>query len=440
MVILYLFITFVFAWILVVYLFDRDWYSPAVLITSGYTLSIAIAFISDFFVPFNYSWVTYVILVVGMVMYILPAYIFKLSTGGKIYEESKFFYPIEISKKILWLHAFLSLSVVLLTVEIYSQFLSAVGEDTSLLSAIAGMRRFGIEHPEGLDFPLITVVNQLRKIFLTTGYLILVIFVRNCVLKRRFNQDNLLLFNCLCCISLIMTGGGRGNIVEYLLAGVVIYFVYRQIFFGTGKLNFTIKSITILLCTFIIGCVFFYLSLWITGRGNNEFNIMNMVHHTSFYLGGSIPLLDNFLETYNINNEINFGKETFYAAIQQIRKLGLLDIPPYSINLEFRPGVYDGNVYTAFRSYISDFGYIGILIAPIVFAFLSSWLYYKAIHSGQKQNISVCMAMYAIMVYPIFTDFIRGFFLMSFFSIDLIIQITILMLSKKLLMISSRTN
>lgn len=438
MITFYLFVTFIFLWLIGVSLFDRDWCCPAMLIISGYTLSVMVACVSDIYVPFEYHWMTYGVLVIGLLMYMLPAYIIKIESKTLLKGNNGLYERIEMSRSILWIHAILCLVVLFLTIEIYSSVLTKVGESTTFLATIAEMRKFGINNPEGLDLPQLSVINQIKKIFFATGYMFLVIFIRNCVIKPNLKNDKLLLFNCLCCFFLIMTGGGRGSLVAYLLSGVVIYFIYSQIFYGTGKIFFTVKNTFFLFASFVISSTVFYCGLWLTGRENGDFNILELIHHVSFYLGGSIPLFDNFLETYNIDSDVNFGKETFYAVIQQFRKIGLIDVPPYSIHLEFRPNVYDGNVYTAFRSYINDFGYIGILIFPIICSIVSSCLYYSAIRNARKEPISVLMTVYAIMVYPIFADFIRGFFLMSFFSFDLLIQVSTLLLFKLIIKKSTK--
>lgn len=112
------------------------------------------------------------------------------------------------------------------------------------------------------------------------------------------------------------------------------------------------------------------------------------------------------------------GKETFYSLVQLMSKLHITDIPLYSVHLEFRPGVYDGNVYTGFRSYIHDFGYAGLIVLPVLFSVCANWLYYAAVQASREKAVAVGLVLYATLMYPIFADFVRCFFFLSFFSIN----------------------
>ena len=109
-------------------------------------------------------------------------------------------------------------------------------------------------------------------------------------------------------------------------------------------------------------------------------------------------------------------------------KLQLIDVPLYSVHLEFRPGVYQGNVYTAYRSYIHDFGWVGLLLLPVLFSVCANWLYYAAVRTAKKKVFSIGLIIYATLVYQIFADFVRCFFFLSFFNINTLVLIFALMI------------
>lgn len=116
-----------------------------------------------------------------------------------------------------------------MTVFVYVQVLSGLDVEVSAASAVTAMQNYGIEHPEGTGSVAVLVLNQFKKVFLVTGYFLLLVWARNCAVKRHFRNDKLLLFNCLCCSILITTGGGRGGLVAYVLAGAVVYFLFDRI-------------------------------------------------------------------------------------------------------------------------------------------------------------------------------------------------------------------
>lgn len=107
--------------------------------------------------------------------------------------------------------------------------------------------------------------------------------------------------------------------------------------------------------------------------------------HVQIYLAGPVPLLEHFLQTPLSGGGDIFGQETFYGINSQLTKLGLLDIPLYSPHLEFRPGVYlGGNYYTAYRSYLYDFGYAGHVLCLMRFSVLINGFYYACVRWTKK--------------------------------------------------------
>ena len=129
-----------------------------------------------------------------------------------------------------------------------------------------------------------------------------------------------------------------------------------------------------------------------------------------------------------------FGKETFYSALQQINRLGIWEIEPYSVHLEFRPDAYEGNVYTGLRSYVNDFGYEGLIVLPVLYSVCVNWLYYASVRVSHRRPIAVGLVIYAMLMYPIFADFIRCFFFLSFFNLNTVITVLGLLLLRKLLL------
>ena len=300
MVIAFLVVTFAFLWWRGAFLlFDRDLASPAMLFITGYTLSVTTAFVSDFAIPFDYHWGTYVVLVSGVLLFLVSAYTFKRGYAASTKRLILPVVTVDFSRRFLWLHALLCITVTVVTIFVYVRVLSGLDVEVSAASAVPSMRNYGIAHAEGTGSAAVLVLNQFKKVFLVTGYFLLLVWARNCAVKRCFNDDKLLFLNCFCCGVLIMTDGGRGGLVAYVLAGTVLYFMFNRMMNG-ARFHFSLKVLAVGMVIFIVGCVGFYGMLWATGRTTGEFDLAGVWHHTSFYLGGSVPLLDNFLETYTI--------------------------------------------------------------------------------------------------------------------------------------------
>lgn len=122
-------------------------------------------------------------------------------------------------------------------------------------------------------------------------------------------------------------------------------------------------------------------------------------------------------------------KEAFYYALQLISHLGVLEINPYSVHLEFRLEVYEGNVYTGLRSYVNDFGYEGLIVLPVVYSVCK-----LALLRSSTRITAAGLMLYAMLIYPIFADFIRCFFFLSFFNLNNIITVIGLIFLRRLLL------
>lgn len=414
-----LLIAFLTMWGIAFVLFERDLACPTMLLLSGYTLSVAVAFFSDFKVPFVYHSQTVFVLIVGTLLFCIPAYAIKTCyAGGKGVHPDLPRSVIDIRSLALLLYAAGLLGTIALSFWVYRDILAEIKPTLTYAESVNAMRNYLIANPDGVKIPELFLLNQIKKVFRIAGYFLLVIWARNAVVRRSFVKDKLLFLNLILTVILFGTEGGRTGVVAYVLAGVVLCFFFNRLYNNT-RITISGALVVKALGVFLVASVAFYAMLYLSGRQSGALHIGALIHHVQFYLGGSIPLLDNFLLTSlgGGGTEI-IGKETFYSLVQLMSKLHITDIPLYSVHLEFRPGVYDGNVYTGFRSYIHDFGYAGLIVLPVLFSVCANWLYYAAVQASREKAVAVGLVLYATLMYPIFADFVRCFFFLSFFSIN----------------------
>lgn len=415
-----LLIAFLTIWGIAFVLFERDLACPTMLLLSGYTLSVAVAFFSDFKIPFVYHSQTVFVLIVGTLLFCIPAYAIKTCyAGGKGVHPDLPRSVIDIRSLALLLYAAGLLGTIALSFWVYRDILAEIKPTLTYAESVNAMRNYLIANPDGVKIPELFLLNQIKKVFRIAGYFLLVIWARNAVVRRSFVKDKLLFLNLILTVILFGTEGGRTGIVAYVLAGVALCFFFNRLYNNT-RITISGALVVKALGVFLVASVAFYAMLYLSGRQSGALHIGALIHHVQFYLGGSIPLLDNFLLTslgVGGGTEI-IGKETFYSLVQLMSKCHITDIPLYSVHLEFRPGVYDGNVYTGFRSYIHDFGYAGLIVLPVLFSVCANWLYYAAVQASREKALAVGLVLYATLMYPIFADFVRCFFFLSFFSIN----------------------
>lgn len=424
MLIGFLFIAFLTIWGNAFVLFERDIFCPTMLFLSGYTISVGVVFFSDFIIPFDFHTQTVYVLLVGTFLFCIPAYAIKTlyagSEGVRAITLSRT--DILIRPFALWVYAFFLSTIIFLTFYVYLDILLPFNPNITLVGSVDAMRNHIIFNPDGVMIPEFFILNQVKRFFRIAGYFLLLVWARNSIIHRSFLHDKLLLLNLFLTIILFFTDGGRGSIVAYVLAGLGLLFIFDRLYNHTC-ITLSVGLVIKLICGFFVACVIFYVMLYISGRKTGAFQLTSFIHHIRFYLAGSIPLLDNFLLTSLVSGTRGitlFGNETFYSLVQLLSKLHIVNISLYDVNLEFRPGVYDGNVYTAFRSYLHDFGYAGLIFMPILFSICANWLYYAALKTSKEKAVAVGLVLYATLMYPIFADFVRCFFCLSFFSLNTI--------------------
>lgn len=254
-------------------------------------------------------------------------------------------------------------------------------------------------------------LGQVERIAMLCAYIFLYIFVNNLVAKgRRMTKEKALkLGACLLPVLLHLCNGflvsDRLQMLQILVGGIVIYFLIWS--YHTGKAYISIKTIGMLAIAACGGLVLFYLSASLVGRINTK----GLLEYITFYCGCSIECLNQFFKHPPAASEI-FGKETFYNLNLKLYNLGLLNLDKfYPIHLEFRyyGDVMVGNIYTAYRRWIYDFGYIGAMILQGVMAGTMSVFYNKLKYRTFK-NTGFWLVLYSYIVYTIVFHPIDGYF------------------------------
>ena len=422
MIITLIFVTIAILWYVCWFLFDKRLTCPVMLMMTGYLCCSGAACLSNFVIEFDYHWITYVIVFVSVGLFIVTSYICRSVFNRKSVCLVRQLDIIYISPWVLIVHAVCVVFCFVISVYLFVDILDSVGIGADFLNAIPKMRALIVENPDIFNDNKFLFVNQIKKIFAITGYLFSAIWCRNCILRKHLELNSLLFANVFLCFALTFTEGGRGSIVAFVLSVLVLFCMYNETY-RNWRLRFDTRTVLMLPIVFVGCCIVFFSLLWVTGREHGDFSFYSFIFHVSEYLGCSLPLLDNFLTTTDI---LSFhdgivGNETMHSIITQLIKFNIIDGDIYNINLEFRPGVYPGNIYTAMRSYIHDYGLFGIIVLPILYATIASALYYLSSRYLNMVAVPVLLILYAKLSYPIFTDFVRCYFFQSFFDINIIV-------------------
>lgn len=194
------------------------------------------------------------------------------------------------------------------------------------------------------------------------------------------------------------TSGGRGGSVQVAISFLCAYLILYQ------RKNKWIKPIPVKkLIVIFIGLLFvawmFFISM--TWLGRSEALLVG--RYLSNYIGAQIFNLD-YLLNYTFESSVIFGQETFYPLIERLS--GLLGISQWSnfhIAYEnvYAAGYNTGNVYTCFYSYVKDFGFLGVVLVPVLFGVFCQIMYRYARNTRGNEAITINLIFYSNLAYMI---------------------------------------
>ena len=218
------------------------------------------------------------------------------------------------------------------------------------------------------------------------GYIWGYVLMNQLALRRKINK--LLLLCYVSSLASCLLTGSR-TIFLYSLLGLLPAYLINRVGV-TGKIKTEFRSIIK-----IVGVVFLvfisFMSLGqLIGRVAEQYDFFSYIEA---YLGAPLANLDQFLQKTHSSPKW-WGYNTFGFQYNYLgAKLGrpewkyVLDLP------EIRYGtVTKSNVYTTFYAFIYDFGYLGMVLVPIM-GFLMGWLYKKA-NQGAYDEITISKMLY----------------------------------------------
>ncbi|MBV4420079.1 oligosaccharide repeat unit polymerase [Clostridium tyrobutyricum] len=403
---------------------NKDLMEPSVIVCISYIISILCAVVNIKVWDINLANNTFWIITVGTVIFIsiniIITYIIK-SKYNKKYQWKQDLKVINIQYFKIILVAMFQIIVALF----YAKSVrSLAGQYGSFNDFSSMMTVYRMNTSYGTNAGVSATLNQFVKLSNVCAFVFLYVFINN-ILEKSNQKRNLLniIPVIIYSIQVILTGG-RFNLLALICSAFIIYNVLwhrkngwnRQI-----KIKFLFKAIIILIFVFV---GFYFLKTFV-GRTSK----VDFITYITSYVGGSIQLFNMYVNG-PISKSSIWGKETFYSINDFLRKVGLLNINAYIPHLEFRfsNGVMLGNVYTAYRRYIQDFGIEGMIILQSVFALFYSIFYEKIKLKFPKKKLDYSLLVYAAISYPLFMHSINDCFFSGILSVNYLIIIILLKL------------
>ncbi len=411
---------------LIVIAIDKDVFSPSAMICESYILAVFCASLNIKKWGIDLSSSTFYMIVLGILAFIIPSII----TGHFTLKNKKREKKVNNTKKFkLNRQTYIVLIFFqMITLILYFYYVKkTVGSISSLFDMMQTYRE-GVAYGN-LESQIPTFVNQMFKIsqivaFISFYYLIYCKFI----LKENNKYKLLNILSILLFLVLSLFSGGRYKMVAFILGCIALcYFLLNT----TKKIKINIKFVTKISIVVLAIMLIFSNTRTLVGRTNTS----GFTDYISSYFGGSIELLDLYIEN-PIQKSSIWGKETFYGINKTLSKFGVVE--KYSGNLEFRKsnGIYIGNVYTSFRIYHYDFGYIGIVILQMILAIFWTLWYKKIKNDENNKSLNMNIYFYSMFVSCLWLSSYTDSFFSSIVSSSTITLIIYYLIIQKILIIN----
>lgn len=241
------------------------------------------------------------------------------------------------------------------------------------------------------------------------------VFIKNLV-NRQFRAKDLLLlipFVLRCTECLLQSN--RGGIIQLFFAAIISWFISTKFRSGWRK-KVNAKVVKIGLRVAVVLIPLFFGSLILMGR-YDSLKGLDIKNYSLTYLSGGVRNLDLYMKDPGPGPE-TFGEETFVTLHTNLYiSYGIgKNIVRFQ---EFRDvdGRNTGNIYTAFRRFYRDFGFLGICILPLLQGILISMLYYRIVRNPRNDKLMFKEVLYCLLAYTTIYLVLDDLFYSSWFSI-----------------------
>lgn len=385
------------------YLNDKEVLAPSFLFTTSFLFACC------WFIPYNDVWNgiqqnTFFVIVGGVVVFILTSLfvkgLFKLTNKNV---KKNVVVNLEAINIEYWIKVFIIIfEIFAILIKIYFT-VKIVGGSLSNFTAALFEYRLRSEFTDNGIEKLPLIVRLCNILMSCIGYWFGYVLCNNYIVKKK--ADVSLVVICLLRVVFDFTAAARGSAVQYLLAITAYYFLLSK------KFHFNFKLIFKCCLCFFVFLLIFQNMLTLLGRESDE----DPLYYLAVYSGAPIKNLDIFLQEYQ---GVNIGGlSTFSAVLRWVNKhnLGYKYVISHT-PFRFVNGYSLGNVATAFRCYINDYGYKGLVLCTALSAVIFQLVYECAKKRVQK-NISFSILIYGYLFYGLITSFFDIVFFLNFFNV-----------------------
>lgn len=250
----------------------------------------------------------------------------------------------------------------------------------------------------------------LRRIALAGGYIVMYLFANGIVYKSKKNRVT----EIICIVLAFINGvilGGRGDGIQLIAAGVIIYLLVRR--GKNGSISIHINDIIkIIILVAIILATFAELGA-LLGR---QMDFLNFNDYIAVYLSAELKNFDIFIRKGVFGASFKNSQTMMNIVNTMGSLLGHQDwIHSLDNPYHYMGNIALGNVSTIFYAFMYDAGYIGVVVYTALFAVISQIVFQCSLRAQTRQKISFSILFYSYVWYTvIFSFFSDKFYEMIF--------------------------
>ena len=427
MLLLILLLIFIILLVANYFYYKKELTSPSIIFCLTYTLSIFCALLNIKNWNINFHINTFLVLLIGGIIFVTTSNIIY-SIYNKKYKNNKplKINKIEVPRIILMILVFYDIIILLILLKNVLMIAAKYGDFNTLPQALNLYKNF--TSYEGVA-RLPNYLTILLKPLMAGAYIGILVFVNNFIYNKmnKIKKDDnykYLIFPLLYVIERYLESN-RGATLNLLIALIVIIILIWSISNNWKKI-IQFKTILLLGLSGILALFVFYLSAGISGRVTDK----KPFDYITMYVGGSIECFNLWMQEPDEVRVVH-GEYTFSRTISDLNEIGITDYKLENINYSkrlFYEDVFIGNIYTSYRSWIHDYGYIGAIILQIILASIITILY-CVIRFNTTKNQLFFILLYGYTIYTIFMHPVDSYFYLEMFTksnIAVILMMTIM--------------
>lgn len=415
-----------FAMLLFVLAIEKDLFSPNAILCEAYALSIVCALYMKETWNFSIHQDTVFVILAGNLWFVAvglcTSLFYKRRHINRVDESEKVRIPYS-SNGLLMLNI---VCIIIVALYVFFFFQMVGGFSFSSFSMQMAYYRYNIDELEGIP----TIISQSVKLVRAAAYIALYIYLNNSLIDKRRRREMRLLFPVICYFPLVILSGGRFDIIIFLIYALVLWILLQR--YNRGRKNINFMSVFKILLAFLAVLLIFSNTRSLVGRTNT----LDALSYISSYFGGSLQCFDVYLlRNGTLVQSDYFGQELFaglHKLLVQFRIIEEVGGKSDLANFVTANSVVVGNVYTAYRKIIHDFGVGGVFLFQGLHSFLMNKWYLKAACSPPRR-FGFSFFAYSILAFTLYLHPFSEFLFSTVLSWNYLLFFVFLYLVKKFL-------